>query len=462
MCAMSCQQLCNSFLVSSLLVLMPSEKIPGAWCKWLKTLIRKNTNAQHLVSVAGYALWHELDADHTWPAPSIQVCVFLSHVEYCPELQLAGAGVKTTGIAWIMEMNSTSSEFLSPEQNNITSRESTNLADNNSSVNSGIQLFPPQAFNTIQKIELYGCLILTPIGLIFNIAAFIVFLKMKSIQRSTNLYFKCLAIADTMCILGVFSHITTNNTSNLFPDISVMHPVSCKFFSFCMMTGLNLSGFILACVTVERFVSIVFAIRVKTWNMFLISNICIFISLLVSVSSGGLMVYCIDVLKNSVTGDIACLERPELYKYSAVNLKYYLACNITYSIIIPIFSFLIALNLNKLRKARQDLSQNQQSAEREFKITLMLFIVCVLFILTRTSQLILYYVIQWVEPLGKHYWNAIMVHSFTHLMVMTNHGGNFVIYFCFLERFRRAVFCKDEIPSVKFKRSATPSTKVTE
>ncbi len=166
-----------------------------------------------------------------------------------------------------------------------------------------------KALTIIKNIELYCSLTLGPLGFILNVAAFVVFVKMKGIQKSSSLYFKCLAIADNFAILGVFSHINTNNNYTPVPDISVVHPAFCKFFAFSIISGLNASGFILACATVERFICIAFPLKVKTWNLYLVSILCVTMSVTISVSSGILQAYSMTVLELA-TGP-SCVGVPE-------------------------------------------------------------------------------------------------------------------------------------------------------
>ena len=120
----------------------------------------------------------------------------------------------------------------------------------------------------IHAIGLYSVLIISPVGVLLNVLALIVFIKIKNYKTSTGLLLVCIAIADICVLIGmvVTRAFVFESSFNMFNSHAVKY-ILCKGGPFVYYTGLVWSGLLLTSVTIERFICITFVLKVKTWNL---------------------------------------------------------------------------------------------------------------------------------------------------------------------------------------------------
>ena len=118
------------------------------------------------------------------------------------------------------------------------------------------------------KIGHYSILTLSLIGVLLNILALIVLFKIKNYKTSTGLLLVCIAVGD-ICILiemVVTRAFVFESSFDMFNSYAVKF-ILCKGGPFIYYTGLVWSGLLLTSVTIERFLSITFVLKVKLWNL---------------------------------------------------------------------------------------------------------------------------------------------------------------------------------------------------
>ena len=316
--------------------------------------------------------------------------------------------------------------------------------ESNISWNDSRSFAPPTSLLS-QKIELYGFLGIMPFGIILNTATFVVFYIMKSHRTSTGLHLMATAAVDNCLLVGLYFSGPGQRSDHInIPNIAGMNIILCRFFHFLMGFGFVQSAILLASVTIERYVSIAYPLKVKSWNLLRVSKVLILGYLIISI------VWCVayvHVVEISHYKDVSfCTQRPGLMNL-LVTVISSVVTNLLCSSLILSFTVLMACSLFKIRNKRNNLIQNNRSfAERrnEYKITFMVFMVAVLFILFRFPSIV---VTQWIPfyptPIDENdqtYIDLLLSASICNILVVINHSVNFVIYITFMRSFRATCF----------------------
>ena len=201
---------------------------------------------------------------------------------------------------------------LSPDRNDDMNNISSNFEGGN------LLFVTPEipSLSITEQIELYGNLIVVPLGVVLNFLSFVIFYRIKTHKTATGLNLMCIALGDTLVIVGFFAYSSRHWTNCInLPPITSLHEIICKAISFVTGIGFVWSSLLLASATVERFISIAFTLKVKTWNLLWKSKILILLYFAVGVTIGCVWVYVTDYVK--VTGTRNCaykLEHIRLFK----------------------------------------------------------------------------------------------------------------------------------------------------
>ena len=108
--------------------------------------------------------------------------------------------------------------------------------------------------------------------------------------------------------------------------------------------------------------------------------------------------------------------------------------------LVLLFTILIASLLFKSKQFRNKITQSsvKDRSDQESKITVMLFIVACLFILTKIPEIVIVQII--ISYTGKsvdqHNINAMAAWPVTNVLLIINHSVNFVIYVVFFKKFK--------------------------
>ena len=214
-----------------------------------------------------------------------------------------------------------------------------------------------------------------------------------------------------------------------FIDFVSLHDVACKVIRSFSYFGLLWSGCVLSCALAERFVSIAFPLKTKVWKMMRICKIANLVSFLISICTVGIVAYS-SGLENSI-----CVPYSHLAHLTFVAFMYLLVLNTVFTLILFVLSVMVAIQLYKFKHLRTNISNTQES-NREFKMTVMLFVVSVLFTFSRTPNLITFYMFEFFELSPTVLKATLVARHFAHVLIVSNHAFNFFIYSTFNERFR--------------------------
>ena len=119
--------------------------------------------------------------------------------------------------------------------------------------------------DTAFQFGLYSNVILIPIGIILNILSFVIFYKIKTYKSATGLHLMCMAIADNFALVAIFlNDVPAYSIYSIIPDIHAIHNFFCKSVPIFLNGSVLWCGLLLASATVERFICVAFALKVKS------------------------------------------------------------------------------------------------------------------------------------------------------------------------------------------------------
>ena len=308
------------------------------------------------------------------------------------------------------------------------------------------------ALRITEDIDLYGEFVLVPLGVVFNLISLLIFCRHSTYRSAIGIHLKCLAVADTFVITTIF--ISKLRDSGLIK----MNLSLCTINVFFLSVGVPWSGMLLSSATTERFVSIAFALKVKTWNLYRISKICNLIYLLIAVA--------FSAAGTKINGDFICgyaAEASNLVQYfnfigNGILLFTFIGVTLTFTTLIAIFLFIHS------RRRRAMVQGHDSQSNKEFQISLMLFIVAVLFTVLRfprlTSFLIRYFYGSKRQFNNTVFIDTVIAWPITNLLLVINHSLNFVVYVTFLKSFRDQLWALIKFPTNTPRRKGRRSDRV--
>ncbi len=229
------------------------------------------------------------------------------------------------------------------------------------------------------SIRVYISMSFIPIGLFLNLSTVVVFLQIRIYKTSTGLHLLCLAVSEFFLLLG--------------SSMSLPWPLRIKHFhvSFCMIMNFFIpsqqtwAGFLLVSMTIERYLSITFPLKVKSWNLKRISKVSILTFAILSCILGGLHAPRWIVDQRTYKWKINHNFQELIHLSNTFIVLGFGLC----PILTFVFTVLIAHQLYKQKKARNALVQEGQTNNndsKEFIISLMLFLVACMFLASKVIQ----------------------------------------------------------------------------
>ena len=106
--------------------------------------------------------------------------------------------------------------------------------------------------NVFSDIQMYGLIVLIPLGIIFNLLSLIIFQKSKVFTTAIGNHLKCISISDSIMLVPVlFTNTDQYWEEKLhFPNIYYLNNISCRIFTFLRALGSLSAGLIMSSATV--------------------------------------------------------------------------------------------------------------------------------------------------------------------------------------------------------------------
>ena len=295
-------------------------------------------------------------------------------------------------------------------------------------------------FNIIAQIEMFGDLVIIPMGIFVNVLSVMIFVKSRMAWTPVGLHLMYLAIADSLVLVSSFAagsrfwHLLIN-----IPDLWSVNTVTCVGTYYTINVGFTWSGVLLTSSTIERFLSIAFPLKVKSLNLYRKSKILMGVYLVLSLILCSYIALCFEII---TLGDFKICAYSERYKdicdigNMVVNVG--IANALCFTLIL-VFTILTSVSLRKYAHKRATLGFASRDTGREFRATLMLVTVASLFLVLRVGEMIIHF-LNLNQDLPAPV--AEMVSGIAPVFILllnVNHSINFFIYLIFLPEFRRTL-----------------------
>ena len=292
--------------------------------------------------------------------------------------------------------------------------------------------------NVFSDIQMYGLIVLIPLGIIFNSLSLIVFQKSKVFTTAIGNHLKCISISDSIMLVPVlFTNTDQYWQERLnFPNIYYLNNISCRMFTFLRALGSLSAGLIISSATVERFLAIAFPLKYRSWNTLRTSRIILSVLNIFSLGVSAFLPMflhekngkCVVIEKHAETGDL-------LY----IIFIMIIANGICGGVIL-IFTIIIIVLLFHQKRKRNTLSNHSvgSNSKKEVRMSAMLVTITLIFILLRFPNVIA------LKFIFANSDDQLLVHQLARIatiLIAINRSVNFIIYMIFLESFRKT-FCE--------------------
>ncbi len=120
-----------------------------------------------------------------------------------------------------------------------------------------------------------------------------------------------------------------------------------------------------------------------------------------------------------------------------------------------IFTLLIASQLYKQRKVRNTLGQGSQTNSKynEFRISVMLFVIACMFLLSKIFQTTVWYLLVYSSKTSVHFERVSVASHYARILLVLNHSLNSLVCIIFMKSFRKAfvsiICCKWNVVGIE-------------
>lgn len=279
----------------------------------------------------------------------------------------------------------------------------------------------------------YVVAFLYPTGIILNILCIIIILKLKMHKTAIGYHLLWIAIVDiSALIVGISYNPKLQEILNIL-HVEFFNMLFCKLSAILGYPIARANTWLMTSATFERFLSVSFPLKVKTWPMDKASKVAVgAIVVLVSVEFVTLLVYSHN----------KCWDDPNFDEtFKKVHQITYITSYMITVTLVFVFSAGIVISL----RVNKNIFNSVQDTKIR-KITLMLFTIAVTFLLSTILDTITFFVLATdFVPFGSQTSVNVSTALFAFMAVQAlYHSSNFLIYFIFLENFRNCflrMFC---------------------
>ncbi len=315
---------------------------------------------------------------------------------------------------------------------NTTSTNRTNITTSSSGNGDYWSQFPDYV-RTCYDFAWYCYLPIILIGFVLNTVCLVVLIRMKMSRTAVGLHLIWIAISDNLMLLAKFFR-EGYIPEFFYPEMADME-FYCRYLNRMSSVVFRLCVFLITSATIERFLSLTFPLKIKTWPMLLITKFLIGFYVIWSFIDFFMLTehffahngkYCTWIAEVSIHAEVM------LY-----GVFY------PFPIIVLIFTVGMAIALYRGRRKRDSMTQissSESNDSKEFKICLMLFSIAITFLVSRLQEAIwnsLAIEFGKDEPFPSARYSLMEgVSQVLSIMFPIYHSTNFIIYFIFLQKFR--------------------------
>lgn len=249
----------------------------------------------------------------------------------------------------------------------------------------------------VDYLKIMAYVIIIVGGLLGNVSAILTVALNRSMRTTINFYVANLAVADAMiCIICMLPHAITSMTRNIY----ILGEFMCKFNPFTQMTCLTSSVLTLSAISCDRFMAIMFPLRVRITKQrtSVVITIIWIVSVIVSVPFLIVKKYVVIEWQNFMDTKCTELWPLEMYyeesvsqciTYEPLRIIYYVVVCVTL-FFLPVLIMMTAYSLILWRLSKAEVPGEQHAANVNVhsrarkKVNKMVFVVLVAFIICWT------------------------------------------------------------------------------
>ncbi len=284
-------------------------------------------------------------------------------------------------------------------------------------------------YNRVYVIYGYICAVTVPAGIILNSLCVIILLKIRLFKTSVGIHLLWIAVVDLFTIATTLAYSNPLQELLGIPQNKYWGNIMCRLSVSFTYPLSRASSLLITSATFERFLSIAFAFRIKQWPMLKGSKIIV----------GAIMFICLTecVVWLSIYTKSYCWYSSEVDRtVQFFYMKTYIVIYASTAILVLVFTTLIAIFLVIHQKNMKSMENTtgKTSQSKEARVTLMLFVVAVTFLISTLSEILSVIATSTSESQTQvHLWTAVWAAI---VLYDLYHSSNFVIYFIFLAQFR--------------------------
>ena len=213
--------------------------------------------------------------------------------------------------------------------------------------------------------------------------------------------------------------------------------ISSKCWFFLLLTS----------ATIERYISVTFPLKVKSWNLHNKTKILLVGHCMATFGLSSYSFLCYNIIPLDIKRCLPALKNDQFCYVSEIIINSVVS-NKGCTLMIFIFTILTSIKLLKMKRRR---SEEGRESTKEFNITVMLVTVATLFLILRTPEIILFQTVNYFikkQPdwscvrqccnsisILYNICNSKSLHQFSRLYDI-NHSINFLVYMIFFRQFR--------------------------
>ena len=292
-----------------------------------------------------------------------------------------------------------------------------------------------EKMNTAQY---FVCPTLLVFGITGNLLTILTVSQSQFQQMTSRFILFALAVSDSLLLL-------TNPFNQQFMrelwgrDVRTLSSEGCKLFFVIYRVGKMSSSWFIVLVAIERFVAILFPLKVKRLITKTTVAIAIIIIFSVMFTISGLWTISTGIANESCRADVVSPEVLEIHKtFLIVGATCY---SIAPMIILLTLTPLVVLNLYRSQRIRQDLQLHNiaRTAKDTSRVTVMLVGIVITYIICVTPITLLLILTFWTnEPIyGSQKIEYIIFSGVASTFEQLNHSSNFFVYVLCCRQFRQ-------------------------
>ena len=282
-------------------------------------------------------------------------------------------------------------------------------------------------------IRFYSLIIVIIVGIISNMLALIVLSKSHIKKTSTGVYLIFLSFADTIVLSGEFLrwlHGTYNGSHILGIDLMNNSAACCMIFNYIRYFGRIWSCWLIVIITVERYLSIAYPLRVNSVSKPKKAMIICFIEMAVAAFVCLPAFFTLGIKRTGSPPMSRCaMTNKVLYEWLVLFTTIFAGEMFLPSIIVFSFTILILRHLFKASQLRRIISISQPHSSST-QLTSTLLGLALTFIFIRLPYIITYMVRRHSQYKGAT-WEELPMHvslDISYVLSVANYAINFFLY----------------------------------